>query len=180
MNFKVLLPFVALLLWSCQQAPEARGGSETMNDAQLREALIERNRSVLAGQRERISSFIKQNNLTMQRTGTGMHYRFLTGPLPGTDVLEEDYVSVSFSSRLLDGTPLYETSSQDPLEFVVGKDDQVLLGFHELVQLMHPGDSIQALMPSHLAYGVSGDQNRVPTEAVVEVHLKLLNASKQQ
>lgn len=171
MRYSALL--LILGLSACSGNPGPQTEVESMSQEQMREALIERNRTVLTQQRNRILQYIKDEKLEMERSGTGMYFQFLIGGPAVQAVQDEDEVSVRYQLSLLNGNPIY-TSSQTE-HFVVGKDDSVLLGVQEAVKLMKEGDSLFAILPSHLAYGVGGDLNQVPTEAVIALHLKLLS-----
>lgn len=171
---KYSLLFATIIWMGCTSNPSPPSEAEHMSPTQMREALIERNRTVLSQQRNRIEQYIKEQKLPMERSGTGMYYRFISGGPAVKMVQDEDDVAVRYQLNLLNGNLIYEASPQ-PEFFVVGKDDRILLGVHEAVKLMQPGDSIFAILPSHLAFGVGGDLDQVPTEAVIALHLKLLS-----
>jgi hypothetical protein len=83
------------------------------------------------------------------------------------------------SIQLMDGTVLAERRQSDPLIFRWQHDD-VPSGFHSLAPLLNPGDSVQALIPPHLAWGLSGTRESidglgaVPPEAVIWIQVRVL------
>jgi len=48
-------------------------------------------------------------------------------------------------------------------------------GLHEGVKLMHVGEKATMILPSHLAYGLIGDEKRIPPRASVLYELELLS-----
>lgn len=50
-------------------------------------------------------------------------------------------------------------------KLLVGKDN-VEAGLHEGIQLMHVGDQMRFILPSHLAHGLTGDQSKIPRSPV--------------
>lgn len=59
---------------------------------------------------------------------------------------------------------------------LVGKDN-VEAGLHEGIQLMHVGDQMRFILPSHLAHGLTGDQSKIPPLASVVYEVELLELS---
>ena len=50
--------------------------------------------------------------------------------------------------------------------FTVGKGE-VISGLEEGILLLHIGDKAKFIIPSHLAYGLLGDDNEIPTKATL-------------
>ena len=81
-------------------------------------------------------------------------------------IVDGDIVSYTFSSTLLDGTPCYEASIENPKEIVVGKGG-VESGVEEGLKLLKRGSRAILLIPPHLAHGNFGDRNRIPGNSVL-------------
>jgi peptidylprolyl isomerase len=66
----------------------------------------------------------------------------------------------------------YQASDADPKRIVVGHDN-VETGLHEALQLLHVGDRAKIILPSHLAFGFTGDSGKIPQNAsvVYDIHL---------
>ena len=48
-------------------------------------------------------------------------------------------------------------------------------GFHEAVQLMRKGDKAQLILPAHLAYGLSGDNAKIPLASALVCNIEVIN-----
>ena len=83
-------------------------------------------------------------------------------------------VQIEGSIVLPDGTTIYDSQTDGIKEFIVnGSDDAV--GLHELVQLMSKGDQAQAIIPSFLAYGITGDGIMIPGLSSLICEITLIN-----
>ncbi len=121
---------------------------------------------------DEIDQYVKQHNWTMQETPSGLRYMLLKkgkGPQP----VSGNTVKVSYKIYLLDGTLCYSASKDSAKTFVVGKD-YVETGLHEGIQLMHVGDEMRFILPSHLAHGLTGDLTKIPPFSSVLYEIELL------
>ena len=101
------------------------------------------------------------------RSETGLVWRRLDGM--GTDsivCMEGEWVVWDVEARLSDSTVFLDLEGDKPLRFRRLRDD-VPRGFHALAGWAQPGDSIEALLPSHEAWGLTGWPGKVPQDAVV-------------
>ena len=73
---------------------------------------------------------------------------------------------------LLDGRVLYSSEENGQMVFTVGQDN-VVSGIHEAAQLMNIGDEAELVLPSRLAYGLTGDQIKVPGNAPLWINLRI-------
>lgn len=175
LKLSLLLIFTAFSACSVAQ-PEENAEQEPQTTEEL---LIEQNRELLKKERENIEAFIKQNNFTMQRTGSGLYYMLLqesesANPQP---VKVEDEIEYAYRISLLDGTAVKNSVDDGNRVIRVGKD-QVELGLHEALLLMNIGERMLFIFPAHLAHGISQNDDDVPLRAtlIYEIEpLKKLN-----
>jgi FKBP-type peptidyl-prolyl cis-trans isomerase FkpA len=156
-----------LLLATCQEQPDGR----PMTQQEMEERLMEMNRQLTDDEKKDIDRFIKKQKWPMKATGTGLRYWIYTdveGETPSPGQLAE----VSFSVSLLDGTECYKTEEGETRTFKVEQAD-VETGLHEAIQYMSPGDSAKLILPSHLAYGLAGDMNKIPLKSTLVYDLVL-------
>ena len=69
--------------------------------------------------------------------------------------------------RLYDG-------SQDVEVFTINKTDEIV-ALHEAMFLLKKGAIARLIIPSHLAYGISGDGDRIIGQHSLVMHIELLN-----
>jgi len=179
---KIVAVILTSFLFSiaCSSCGENQTQRHTMQDEPIdtQEKLIEQNIEYLKQERKDIESYIAQNNLKMQRTGSGLYYTALTtAPENVPNIADNDYIQYAFDLYLLDGTLLKSSEDDGNRNIYVGHD-QVEIGLHEAFRLMKVGQRMLFIFPSHLAYGIAGNTDHVPprTTVVFEIEpLKKLN-----
>lgn len=97
-----------------------------------------------------ILEHLTKNNLTAQKTESGIHY-IIEKEGSGEHPKAEDIVKVHYKGTLLDGT-VFDSSIDrgEPIEFPL---DGVIKGWTEGIPLFSKGGKGTLLIPSHLAYG---------------------------
>jgi len=74
---------------------------------------------------------------------------------------------------LLTGDLVRESKPGNPLRFTVGKSD-IISGLDEAVRLFRKGTIAKIIIPSHLAYGATGDQQYIPPRATLVLDIKIV------
>ena len=108
----------------------------------------------------------------MIKTGTGLRY-FVYEKSENTDTARVDQiVTVDFEISLLDGSICYSSKEKGPESFLVEKAD-IESGLHEGMQKMCTGDRAKFILPSRMAHGLIGDEEKIPPLAPViyDIHL---------
>lgn len=111
-------------------------------------------------------------NLT--ETGTGVFYQVLGSRkmVRSRNIEPGDRLSLSFKLSLLDGTECYSSDNQGVKKFVVEKSEAEP-GLHEVMQLLQPGDSARVILPPHRAFGLAGDGNCIPPQAILIYEIRI-------
>lgn len=121
----------------------------------------------------KIALFLEQHpELQMTKTETGLRYMIYKTNSNLEKALPGQKVTIALIIKLLDGTICY-TSAEDPEEFIVDKSD-IESGLNEAVKLMTVGDKAKLILPSHLALGLVGDQDKIPPLAILYIDIELL------
>jgi FKBP-type peptidyl-prolyl cis-trans isomerase len=168
---KPLIISVLVLLSACSEAQTESPKKPVEKPTQ--EELIDKNRQLLEHERERIDRFIEANGFNMQQTGNGIHYMFLkdSSYTEEFQFKEGDKVEYRYRITLLDGTPI-ANSKDDGTRIITINKDNTQIGLHEAFLLMTIGDELLVILPSHLAYGISKNEDNVPPHATVIYELK--------
>jgi FKBP-type peptidyl-prolyl cis-trans isomerase len=119
-----------------------------------------------------IEKYIKDNNLTVVTTASGLKYVMLAEGT-GEQAQANKTVRVHYTGRLLDGTKFDSSLDRnDPLEFMLGQG-MVIRGWDEGIALLKVGGKALLIIPSNLAYGARGAGNVIPpfTPLTFEVEL---------
>jgi len=163
-----LVFFTALLVIGCsrkEQLPPSAHGD-------MREELIRINKSKAEEESRVIDAFIAKKGLEMQETGTGLNYLIYQHGT-GDSARNGNIALIRYKVSLLDGTLCYETGADEYEKFLIGQD-HVESGLHEGVKMMRAGDKAYFVLPSHLAFGLTGDRSKIPGNASLFYDLELL------
>ena len=144
-----------------------------------REESIRATRDFLKKERNSIEAYLKDRDLKMQRSGTGLYYQILKDSSAAEQVESEDVVEYEYDIYLMNGALLYSSGQSGPKSLKVDKEDAVI-GVHEALKLLGLGDKGRFVLPSHLAYGVAGDQEKVPPVTPLVYELKVTNIQKSK
>lgn len=123
---------------------------------------------------EEIDFFLETHkDWKMTKTGTGLRYFVYQKSEEVDSAKVGDVVRVDFEISLLDGTLCYTSEENGPEEFMVEKTD-IESGLHEGVKFMCAGDRAKFILPSHMAHGLIGDEEKIPPLTPVIYDIQLL------
>ena len=179
MNFKnfsfLLLTSSLLLLTSCIHHEEPK--TMTVPDMEkFKKPLENANKYMVKTEDEQIAEFLSRYHWNMTKTGSGLRYLIYktgTGEKPEVGMK----VKINYGVRLINGTLIYSSKDAGPKEFIIGKSNAES-GLEEGILLMRVGDKAKLIIPSHLAYGLHGDENNVPKRATLIYDLELISVNK--
>ena len=165
---------VAMLLaigcFSCNEPPQK---PVKVDNSQLKESLEKANRYLTNDEEEDIRNYMERHQLDMVSTGTGLRYQILQegdGELiqPGQTVTME-YVLYNVM-----GDVVYSSENDGLMKLVVGCGD-VVSGLDEAMRHLHHGDVAKVIIPSHLGYGLLGDQKSIPERSTLIYAVRILD-----
>ncbi len=125
-------------------------------------------RKLLRQEKREIDAFIKTQHWKMKESGTGLRYQIISkgnGEKAHTGQIAE----IRYSVKLLDGQQIYSGVKS----FKIGYGG-VESGLEEGILLLKEGDKAKFILPSHLAYGLSGDGDKIPPHTPIIYYVKLL------
>jgi FKBP-type peptidyl-prolyl cis-trans isomerase len=126
----------------------------------LDDSIIDYHRGVLRTENQEISDFLARYGWKMKTTSTGLRYLIYKKGI-GKKPVKGMTVEIGYSVRLLDGTLCYSSDSLGNKRFRIGYEE-VESGLEEGIFLLNQGDRAKLIIPSHLAFGLLGDQKKIP------------------
>ena len=157
------------LFCSCQESTQKP--DQTSSERQIKESLERANRYMVNDEEEDIDNYVRRHQLEMTSTGTGVRYQVVEEG-KGSLVQPGQKVTIDYVLYDLLGDVVYSSEKDGLMEFVVSRSG-VPSGLDEAVRLLREGDGAWVIVPSHLGYGILGDQNRVPSRATLIYYLKI-------
>jgi len=155
-------------------SPEYAKQMQAQKEAQAKEMAKPEVQAQLKKDDALLQEYIKKNNLTVQKTPSGIYYQVLkpgTGPTPKAGQM----VSVNYLGTLLSGKE-FDSSAKagKPIEFPLGQG-QVIPGWDEGIALLNKGSKAILLIPSSLAYGTRGAGADIPANAPLRFEVELVD-----
>jgi FKBP-type peptidyl-prolyl cis-trans isomerase FkpA len=171
--FCILFSFLALN--SCGQKKKTQPVIININD--FDDPLIKKNKELSKEEKIAIDAYVKRNQFDMVETGTGVRYMIYEKG-SGATANSKDVVLIDFDIKLLDGALCYSSRQTGAEQFVVDYDN-VESGLHEAIKYLHQGDKAIIIIPSHRAFGLAGDMDRIPPFSTVVYNISLIEILKK-
>ncbi|MCX7768462.1 MAG: FKBP-type peptidyl-prolyl cis-trans isomerase [Flavobacteriales bacterium] len=181
LHLKLVLGLVIILSWTCRpQRPEPvtpPSGNSSFSQS-LRQELERENRRISETENEDIENYIRRRGWPFFSTGTGLRlavYEKGQGRRPASG----DIVWVQYSVSLLNGQECYRSEPGKVESFTVDFD-MVESGLHEAMKYLREGDRAIVIIPSHLAFGLLGDLDKIPpfSTIVYDIYLSEVEPRK--
>lgn len=150
---------------SCTQKPVQTEPSK--------EELMDYNKLALKKESVMIDRYVEAQQWPVVTSGSGLRY-YIYQPGAGDSVRTEDRITVKMTITLLNGDTCYSHLKYGPEAFTVDYDHHES-GLHEAVKKMTVGSKAKVILPSHLAFGVAGDHDKIPMRATVVYDLEIVS-----
>lgn len=175
--FRITFSLLILLIFltSCKDNTQVKNmltPKPTTHDTET--PLLIGNRKMVELENEEIELFIRRYGWNMIKTGTGLRYEMIRKG-NGKLLQKGDAVELNYTTQLLTGDTIYSSSVNGIKSFQVEKTDEIV-GLHEAVQLMPKGSKAHLIIPSHLAYGISGDGNMIFGQRALVMTIEILDS----
>ena len=165
-----LIPLTFFFLLSCNNpAPTGVIQNSTVKKEETNPFILG-NQKILELENENIELFLKRYKWNMKQTDTGLRYE-ITNKGTGKNISVGETVTLEYRTFLLNGKEVYNSNDDGEKQFTVEKSEEVA-GLHEAVQLMNRGAEARLIIPSHLAYGASGDGYRIKPYQTIIMKIK--------
>ena len=160
-------------LASCHETPEPvqSAGELQMTD----DTIVKYNHEVVREEQQEIEDFIHRYHWNMQTTQTGLRWMVYRHG-KGIQATRGDLATINYTVRLINGDMVYRSDSLKPFDFVTGKA-AVPNGLEEGVLLLREGDRARLIVPSHLAFGLLGDMDKIKNRAILVYDVEICRFS---
>ncbi len=172
----------ALFLGGCNNdppvidvTPEARNQSSPHQTR--KEGMVVVNKEIVRLEEQFIDNYIRRHNLNVTQAGNGIQYDIYKPNPEGKQVNDGDRVSMVYSSKLLTGTMVESKDTMKTRSFNVNAS-QHIQGLHFAAMQMREGEKAVFIIPSKMAYGVTGKRGLVPHNAALVYDIQLTAVNK--
>ena len=146
--------------------------NNTVNPEKYKADLEKVNKTLVTKENEDIDDYIARHEWKMNKTGTGLRYNIYKSG-NGKKPKERDKVVIRFKVNLINGTECYNSDKDGLKQIDIGMAE-VESGLEEGIMLMKTGDKARLIIPSHLAFGLLGDDNKIPKRATLIYDVELV------
>ncbi len=164
-------------IYGCQYSSQE--GDTWQSHQKNRKGRITANRHFLEKERASIQAYIVKYQLEMQRSGTGLYYRLFKDSVASKNATSGDRVEIEYRISSMSGTGFYSSKESGPRSFTIDCDEAEI-GLHEAIKLLGVGDKGLFILPSHLAFGVAGDQQRIPPAIPLVYEIEIINIQQSK
>ena len=175
MKIKIAIAvIISLIFWSCKNNQEVRRPISHSSGTFMKKS-IEKNKKLVANEEEQIKAIINEDSKTPYiASNKGYWYSYKTKNILDTITPKKgDVVFYTYEIKDLEGKIIYTELELRPQTYYVDKQD-VLIGLRDGIKLMHRGEQVNFLFPSHKAYGYRGDTKKIGsnTPLLITVNLR--------
>ena len=168
---KYLILMLLLVLFSCDEKKPKQQLPVTKSE--MKNSMEKANRYLLNEEEEDIENYVKRHGLTMTSTSTGLRYQILK-QVSEQKIEKGEQVTLEYELHSIAGDLIYSSENDGVKSFVVG-EGTVESGLDEAMTYLHRGDVAKLIIPFHLAYGLHGDDDRIPEYATLVYTIKIID-----
>ncbi len=163
--------WLVLLLVVCLACQEKPKKTVEIPKQEMKQSMETANRYLLNEEEEEIERYVKRHGWEMVKTGTGLRYQIVRQGT-GDRIKQGDVVSLDYELYSLQGELVYSSKTDGVKSFKVG-EGAVETGLDEAMSYLHYGDLANLILPFYLAYGLHGDDNKIPGYATLVYLIKI-------
>ncbi len=163
--------WLVLLLVVCLACQEKPKKTVEIPKQEMKQSMETANRYLLNEEEEEIERYVKRHGWEMVKTGTGLRYQIVRQGT-GDRIKQGDVVSLNYELYSLQGELVYSSKTDGVKSFKVG-EGAVETGLDEAMSYLHYGDLANLILPFYLAYGLHGDDNKIPGYATLVYLIKI-------
>ncbi|MCG9793806.1 gliding motility-associated peptidyl-prolyl isomerase GldI [Flavobacterium algicola] len=174
MKIKIAIGFIcSLLIFSCKNNQEVRRPISHSSGVFMKKS-VEKNKKLVASEEQQIKAIIKQDSKNPYiATSKGYWYSYKTkNDLDTITPKKGDVAFFTYEIKQLNGDIIYSELELRPQTYYVDKQD-VLIGLRDGIKLMHRGERVNFLFPSHKAYGYRGDTKKIGSNTPLLITVSL-------
>ena len=141
------------------------------------ETYIQMNKKMIADEQNIIEKYVADKGVTMKRTETGLWFN-ISEIGEGENINKGKIVKLNYSISLLNGSLLYSSDESGAKEFLVGQGG-VETGLEEGILMLKKGSKASFIMPPHLAHGLIGDDDKIPSRAILLYDVEIIDVKNK-
>ena len=172
-----VLPYTAFLL-NVKNTSIYTQEEYKMEQQRLQEAEDAENQKRLEEEPARIEKFVKEHNVTVAPSETGVYYLEIERGT-GDSASIGDIVTIHYNLYNIDDKLVETSYGDEPLQFVFGGGEMVP-GIEEAVEKMRVGGKATIIVPAEMGFGEVAVSNDLPAYSTVIFDLELVDIQRHR
>ncbi|HRY32305.1 MAG TPA: FKBP-type peptidyl-prolyl cis-trans isomerase [Bacteroidales bacterium] len=168
----IILLVVLLQFFSCGELKKKE--KPTREPERLKEALLKANQALSDSEEKRIQAFLDRYRWPVKKTASGLYYYIYASVDEPERPVSGSTITAAYRVQLLNGQVLYDSEKDGLLRITLGKGEAIT-GLEEGIFLLGKGEKAKFIIPSHLAFGLLGDQKKIPQRASLVYDVSLVS-----
>ena len=177
---KKLIACMGLLafLIGCRQ-PDPRKPVTYRSGTFIKES-VERNKGMVRDEEKIIQNIIKQDSAhKYYQSDVGFWYKYDVAVTTDSIMPKKgDIVKLDFEIFDINNKLIYGKEETTPKVYAVDKQE-IMIGLRHAVKLMHKGETVSFIFPSHMAYGYLGDKEKIGTNVPLICKVTLIDVKPE-
>ena len=170
----LFLTLISTIIFSCSNEPR---NVKHLDKKAYEKPLLEANKQMVKTEDQHIEDLLSRYKWDMTETGSGLRY-MIYDKGEGEKAKKGRIAKVDYTIKNITGDIIYSSEEDGPLSFVIG-NGEVISGLEEGILFLNVGDKAKFIIPSHLAFGLVGDDDLIPGKASLIYDIKLLELTDQ-
>lgn len=176
-----LLPLIFLLfVVSCSRSYREEDLTEKVlskeeslriKEEKIEDRLEKNNQIVIKKELERIKSYVERNSWQVKEID-GVFLEIISQN-KGKKIKNAEIISLNYECYLLNGTRVYDSEKDGKLNIKIGSDSACPLGLQIALTHLYHNCKARVIIPSSLAYGLTGDNDRIPPSATLIYEIEI-------
>jgi FKBP-type peptidyl-prolyl cis-trans isomerase len=144
-----------------------------MRNEKIEESLVKTNQIVIKKELEKIKSYVERNSWKVIEKN-GIFYEIISKS-EEKKIKNKEKITLSYKCSLLDGSVVYDSQKDGKLHLQMGSQSEAPLGLQIALTHLYHNCKARIIIPSSLAYGLSGDGKRIPpsTTLIYEIEIEI-------
>jgi FKBP-type peptidyl-prolyl cis-trans isomerase FkpA len=166
----VAFSFMIFIVTGCGNEPQPT--RSTKNISMMDDTVLNYNKHIVNKEDQEIEDFIARHQWKMERTPTGLRYMIYKKG-HGEKAKEGKKAIISYETRLINGEVCYSSAKDGLKEILLGHSSSET-GLEQGILLLKVGDRVKLIVPLHLAFGLLGDQDKIPPQSTLVYDIELI------
>ena len=168
---------VCIALLSCGNSSKPQDNKFTPTPPS-KKTIVDVNRYLSEKDKAVIEGYGRRHKLELAFSESGFYYH-ISNQGNGKQITQNSTTAITGTLGLIDGTPCYTYIAEAPKVISIDKSPEIT-GLHLALPMLKEGANALFIFPPNLAFGLLGDDDKVPPRATIVMNISILKVEEQR